>query len=363
MEEEATICIIDTQNAAERDPENALLLWTACLFSPKIAAACWAASMMYIPVRFNHLSETQKFKMYYNALSKAKNTTPDLLQGMQRAFDFIQTHKKRNGKTKEQIIILRQMEKKIGNAFNFYRESYVKMLDTLKLSALLPLTDPNTTHEPQKPLSIWSLPENDSPEHAKWNVNLFADLMCYPERLPMLEAESITPHANFLELTNLHLHLADNSNTILCQPIIEFPEPLTLTANQMQLVRSNLITTSRKLMQQLCTLKEQFQKIPFTENNFSSIAALYKENTDALKSEVQQAINQDQYLNQLNTETEEIKTCKLWMGMSTFNTVFYLYRQLTIIDLSTEAYAKEEAAQTIQLDNTCLFLFLELIEK
>ena len=261
------------------------------------------------------------------------------------------------GKSQQQIVILKKMEKTIEQQYTAYKAWYLNMLDGKKLLPLLPLVYNNETEE-KKPLEAWLLPENDSLESGKRIVTLFTDAMTATDILLLLDSGSIRRHANLVEIKLLPATVP--ANLVLCDLLFEFPEPLNLTAQQVQIVRNELSSAVWPLMDELAMLCSEIQKLSFTENNFSSLVALYTEKTGALKAKVQEAIGSNQYLNRLKTETK--KTGRLWMGISSFHTIFDLYRQQGIIDLGSEAYSKEEAARTVDLNNARAFLFLETIE-
>jgi len=67
-----SICILDDYEASERTEENIQLIWAACLFGAKIAVTSWCASALYIPVRFDYMSEPVQMKLYLSFLRTQK---------------------------------------------------------------------------------------------------------------------------------------------------------------------------------------------------------------------------------------------------------------------------------------------------
>jgi hypothetical protein len=352
---ETEICIIDTPDSNARDAANVRLIWTACLFTHKSSVSSYAASMMDIAIAYDSMPEALRFREYIGLMAKSPDSKPDILEGIELQYKNILILRKLKGKNQQQIVWLKRAEKDIAQRFEVYKEWFVKGLENMKLSALLPITCIDIDRH-DKPLLVWWLPPNDSVKHGQELVNLFAGTMPDHQWLLLFDA-GIRQYANFMEMGKPSNPKADKP--VLYTPLFDFPEPLSLTSQQVQAVRNDL-SVAVKLMDVLASLNKEVMKVAFTENNFLQLSALTEENTGALKQTVQQAIHSNSYLNHVKTETS--KTYQLRMGITSFNTLFEFYRLQGVIDLSAEAYSKEETARTVELGNARVFLFLEVID-
>lgn len=360
--EKATICIIDHLNVPDMKQANGLLLWTACLFGCNTVSSSWWASTLLIPLRFPLMSPSNKMEFYIHFLQaqQRRGSNPVLdetIQTLPKMHDFLQANKKVKGKSQHQIVLLKKIEKQIEEGYTACKDWYIKLLDQHKLLPLLAFIS-NDEPGDEKPIQVWYLPDNDSLENGKRIVNMFTDVIKAHDILLMLDAAVVRQYATLHEIARLPL--ASTSGMVLCDPLFQFPEPLNLTSNQVYVLRNELSAAAWPLMNELAGLASEFEKISFEENNFSQLAALYSEKAGLLKSKVQEAINTNEYFNQIKTETTT--RYRLWAGMSSLNNLFDLYAHQGIIDPSAKAYAKEGAAQKVNLDNSRLFLFLEKIE-
>jgi hypothetical protein len=353
---ETEICIVDTPDSNERDEANCRLIWTACLFSEKSSASSYPASGMDIAIAYDTMPEGIKFRQYMNLMARNPDSKQEVLDSIELQYKNMLLYRKQKGKNQEQIVWLKRAEKDIEQRFEVYKEWFVKGIEPLNLTALLPISCIDIDlHD--KPLLLWWLPPNNSLKNGQALVKFYASAMPDNQTLLLVDA-SVRQYATFMEIGKPAIASAEKP--VLCHHLFDFPEPISLTSQQVQAVRNDLSATAVKLMDQLASLNKEVMTISFTENNFLQLSALAEESTGELKKQVQQAIYVNTYLNRIKTETT--KTYKLWMGITSFYTLFEFYRLQGVIDLSAEAYSKEETARMVELGNARVFLFLEYIE-
>jgi hypothetical protein len=357
MKSQTCVNIIDSQTESQRDEINAQLMWAGCLFSERSASTSYSSSAIDMCITFHTLPEAKKFNMYMYLVSKIGVVTPDMLKVVEDNFALMQMLKKMKGKSQQEIVLLKKMEKEFQDMYNSYLQTYQAQLDRLRLTPLLPLATRNAA-KPDRPLLVWWLPENDSLQHGQGIIQLFSTALPDPNWLSLFDAESIRSFANLTDFNQLQS--AAKEKAVLCAPLFQYPEPLNLTSQQVQIVRNELATVAWPLMDALTQLGTDIQKISFEQNNFSTLVALVTEKTDPLKLKVQQSVHSNQYLNGLKNETT--KTCRLWIAISPLTMLFDVYHQQGLIDLSSLSYSKEQAAQNKDLKSARLFLFLEVID-
>jgi len=228
----------------------------------------------------------------------------------------------------------------------------------LNITALLPITTRDIVKR-EKPLLVWWLPDGNTAPHIQNIVKFFVSSIPDPEFLNLFDG-SVKDHAAFMELDKITP--AATGHTVLCDLLFSFPDPVTLTSQQVQVLRHDLSSVSRRLMEELVNTSKEAMNLSFEADNFSTLAALYKQKAAPLKAGVQKALDENPHLVTLKNETANARTCRLWMGMASFHTVYGFYGKLNILDQSAEAYSKEETAGKVNLSNTRVFLFLEMIE-
>ncbi len=351
----SSINIVDVSDGEERVTDNVRLIWTACLFSEKPAATSLAAYVLDLITAFDTLPEAKKFNFFIEILKNSPGSE-DIIAMSEQIYSEILMLRKIKGKSRDFLVALMKGEQMLKKNYDLCKSKYMERAEALDIKALLPICTRNIkTHE--KPLLVWWLPDVNTPADMQNVVKFFGSSVHDPEFLMLFDA-SVKNHATFTELDKITPGATEA--TVLCEPLFSFPEPVKLTSQQMQIVRNDMSATAWKLMEELVNTGREIIKLSFEPDNFSALAALYKEKTALLKERVQKSVDDNPHLNNLKNETTNGRTCRLWMGMAFFHTVYSFYGKLNIIDPSTEAYSKEETAHMVELGKTRLFLFLEI---
>ena len=198
MKSQTCVNIIDSQTESERDEINAQLMWAACLFSERSASASYSSSAIDMCITFHTLPDAKKVNMYLYLVSKIGVVTPDMLKVVEDNFALMQMLKKMKGKSQQEIVLLKKMEKEFQDMYNSYVKTYQVQLDRLRLTPLLPLATRNAA-KPDRPLLVWWLPENDSLKNGQGIIQLFSGALPDPNWLSLFDAESIRSFANLTD--------------------------------------------------------------------------------------------------------------------------------------------------------------------
>lgn len=354
------ICIVDTVGKNSRIDSNVLLMWTACLFFEKSSASCYAASALDMMLSYDSVSESTRFRWYMDLMRKNEGSQKEILESIEQQHDFIQLLRKKKGKTQPEIVWLKRAEKDEELRYKQYKDWVGQDLENMKIASLLPLSTHSISNR-DNALLVWWLNDNSQPEDNYATVKFFTSLIRDSRSLPFF-VEGIWDDALFIDLETLLPQPAAVEKAALCTPLFDFPEPLTLTAQQTQVVRSEMAAIAWPFMKKIADMGDEIETISFTADTISSLAALYKEKVAPLKTAMQSAIDNNPYFNAAKQDTDNKRTCRLWLGISSHHTVYNFYTQQHIIDISSEAYSKEETARHVALENSRLFLFLETIE-
>ena len=143
--------------------------------------------------------------------------------------------------------------------------------------------------------------------------------------------------------------------------LFEMPEPFGLTASQIHLVRNDFSKTSWKLFEEMKKMNEEMKEIPFGQASIEKLVTMYNSRVGPFKPLLQKTVDENPCFAQLKNENPKGKVYRIHAGISSYANIIDFYKELDIINTSEVMYIREHMAETMNINNSRLFLFLETV--
>jgi len=350
------IIIADRENSKVGLEANVDLLWTSVLFAENIMASSFPSNGIYVHYHFDSFPEKMRFETFMDWIKRGEIYEEKDGEGIERVYKL--WHKVRNmkNKTTQDIIFMKQTEGFFKKAFTSYKDATFGFCRNINIKELVPLSD----KEGKKPLVVIDLGENDSERKVELTrFNFIALAICSNSSVSFFDS-LIKNSFKSIELNKINE--ADPTIDFISEELFEFPSPLTLTTEQVHVIRNQMSSTHWKYLNALEKLNEELAEINFAKENFNIIAEKYNTHTSAFKSLLQKTIDDTEVLSELKKENTFKQMHKLHIGIASYGTVLKMYKTLEMILEETELYAREQIIEEVNINNSTVFLFLETVK-
>ena len=220
---------------------------------------------------------------------------------------------------------------------------------------MIPIMDVNPLNQ-IKPILLSTIHE-DSTENQKEQIIQTIVKIIKSTGTILLVDKNIRIYEIGRNMNNLRWMLIPSS--FIYDLLIEIPAPETLITSQLNVIRFELSHMFWNYFEELRKLNEEIKDIPFLKSNFKKLIEHYKQKTNDLKPLLQKAIDNNQLLNQVKTENKIKAKYKVYVGITSINTLFNYYGKMGILDENIIQYAKEDIATELNINNSRMFLFME----
>ena len=274
-------------------------------------------------------------------------------------YDSYMKIKKQKGKSQQAIRNLMKLEKDTFLNFEMGCRAYVEAFNKkFNLTPLLPFVvyDDNCEIMP----FFFGDPENKVKDVDE-KIFIISTTLREAEAAPFFD-ESIEAKTNYEKINSSNVTTLFNQEKIsfIYLPLFEFPAPQQLGSNQIKLVRNDLKAKFKNSLTKLQESSTALLEIPYDKSNLPLINEKFSCDFTAETKDLQQKIDENIYINMLKSRSGDDVRYKVYLGISSFDNLVNLYRELDAIDTTVALYIKEELLKSVDLKNSCIFLYLKL---
>ncbi|MBC8488178.1 MAG: hypothetical protein H8D45_19275 [Bacteroidetes bacterium] len=349
------ITLINTPKSNVDKMYEPKILWSTILFAERIN---WATSQSYLTLfRYviNVMEERYRINTYKSFLPIWKiEPTPEKLED---DYQFYLKTKKRKHKTLADLKFLRSWGKFIKSLENIlmdYIKQNEKILGVTELSSFM--------NRPGKGIiSLYYISEFIH-EIGVQDTEIDAVLTTlYSEYEIHAFCEMIEEHLNFKTFnSNVRKDFfKKNKFSALREKFIEVTAPESLTYNQVAIIRNELTEKFKEVMNSIEEFNKELREKKLSVENINEIKKRYIDKIKTHLSEIQKAVDNNIYMNQLKNKEDEPKVYKLYLVLTTMQNIVGLYEKLNIISKSSALYCRDELQQKGVLDALKFFVYLK----
>jgi hypothetical protein len=349
-----SIAIIDKPGSKTDNLTNVSLVWAACLCCKSVYVSSFPNEMLYFMLAFDGFTEREKYTFYMTYIKSRSDVPPEAIADLENLYSQIVQLRKMKNKHKEMIVGLKKAEKVLLGAFSEAKTNVSAVCENTKISALLPITCTDSDKW-DKPLLVWFFPIDNTEKAEIERIKVVAGTVVDDAAFSLFPniIEQYCTHATLEEAS-----AASTDVDFMSELLLEFVEPIELTAPQVLALRNDVNQTSDNLFIALEKLNTLLLKIPYKTAEFKRLADLYHADIPQAATALQKNLDTNADLQTIRKEGNK-KTYKLYAAISSYQTILNMYHKLDIIDTNVLAYAGEEVSEEENLEHARLFLYLK----
>ncbi len=329
-------------------------LWTVILFGERIESAGDSASIMHLVLDYRGYSEKVKMKGIFKTLREQGREEEEIAQ-YENMYKEIMSFRTIKGKNKQQLDISNRGERIVKEFLSIQNNTFIDGLTFYKIKELLPFSFTDMVNS-DKSLLLWYYPAGEDENSVNIGIRVIEERIS-GDKTVFLFPDTITQHIAPIEMNRCKQATTDN--TFLSDLIYTIPAPESLSTGQISILRNTFSTISWELFNQMETLFLPFSAITFSSENYETLVTLYREKTEELKIKLQEAIDKNEFLNQLKAESKDNLNYSLYAGITSFEGISLMYKNLNIISDATMMYINEMVSEKNNIKNSRLFLYVK----
>jgi len=311
------VTIFNRKDSKVNDMTESLMLWSAFLLSEKVHFGGQMVAFLNFDMFFPRLSEEDKinfFKRYIPGLTKTDSI--EQIDSFYESYKFLRRLKHKSPKD---IITIKKGERLIAAYQKIVTKWTHNILESFHYNELVPFVNEG------KELYCWNIPIGNIREHLNEEFfNFVNGALCLPE------------------ITQYHIAEFVNEKLILSTKLFEIPEQVSLSTSQVRIVRNELLDKFKSFSERLVDFNVKLQEIDYNKKNLKKLKKEYFDKACEDKSSLQDAIDNNLYMNQLKNKLEEDKTLSIYLGLASFNNILEFYKNADIIDDYIIMYVKDK---------------------
>ena len=316
------------------DKTESLLLWSAFLFSEKVHFGGQMVSFLLFDIMFHRASEEQKinfFKRYIPTI--VKNETSAKIDAF---YKNLRSLRSRKHKSSNDILAIKKGERLFEEYQRIFRKWVYNVLNSFHYNELVPFV------KEDKELLCWNIPIGNKRESLNDEFFRFVNgALCIPE------------------IALYHIQRFVNEKLMMSTKLFDMPIPVSLSASQVRIVRNDLLNKFISFSEMLVDFNVQLQTIEYNNKNLKKLKREYFDKICEEKNNLQEAIDNNLYMNQLKNKLEEDKTLSIYLGLASFNNILEFYKNANIIDDYIIMYVKDKMKDELNMNGSKFFLYLK----
>lgn len=345
------ITIINTVNSAVDNKSEVKLLWSTILFADRIN---WASPSSYIILyryKINEVPERYRINAYESFL-KVWNMklTPEKME------EDYQTYLKIKKKKRKTIVDLKDI-KEWNRFMKSLEDILMKYISSGEENLGITELSPFMNKAGKGIISLYFI-EAFTQEFGIQDTEIEAVLTTLNNKFEI--------HA-FSDLIEEHLHyksfndniskdyFSKNEKAALREKFVELVAPESLVNSQVAIIRSELNEKFKDVMENIKELNKNFKEMKPSVKETSEIKKRFGEMIKPHLIKIQEAVDNNIYMNQLKNKEENPKYYKLFLALTTMKNIVGLYEKLNVISKSSAVYCREELKKS-GLQNALKFI-------
>jgi len=349
------ITLINTPKSKVDKMYESKILWSTILFADRINWVSAQSLLILNRYTINEMQESYRIGIYKSFLQIWKtDLTPDKLEDDYQ--HYLKTKEKKH-KRLEDLKFLRSWEefiKSLENVLMDYIKQNEKILGVTELS-------PFMNRAGKGIISLYYIIEF-LPELGVQDTEIDAvvSTLLSGKELHVF-CDMIEKQLSFKTFNNNFRKdfFKNNKSGALRDTFIEITAPESLTNNQVTIIRNELIEKFKGLMNNIEEFNTEFHDKKLNFENMKEIKKRYIEKIKSHLPEIQKAVDNNIYMNQLKNKEDNPKVYRLYLVLTTMKNIVGLYENLNIISKSSALYCREELQKLGVLDALKFFIYLK----
>ena len=316
------------------DMTESLMLWSAFIFSEKVHFGGQLVAFLTYDYVIDRASEEQKINFFKKYIPNiVKTETSEKIESFYTSLKFLRSIKH---KSPNDIITIKKGERLIEYYQKIVRKWSYNVLNLFHYQELVPFV------KEDKEIICWNIPIGNKRENLNDEFFRFVNgALCLPEIMIYHFGESVA------------------EKSILYTKLFDMPMPVSLSTSQVRIIRNDLIAKFKSFSERLVDFNVQIQEIDYNKKNLKKLRKEYFDKACEEKNSLQDAIDNNLYMNQLKNKLEEDKTLSIYLGLASFNNILEFYKNADIIDDYIIMYVKDKMKEELNMNGSKFFLYLK----
>jgi hypothetical protein len=342
------ITIIDISISFDEFNNVSRLLWSVVPFAKKIHLASLLSNLILYDLNKDKMSERAKVDYIEFTNSKNEKLPPEKIEKIYQDYLHVKSLKHKN---KDDLIFISRLKKSIDSLYLNSIERIFKIEEEEKIKELHSLF----AYPHKGVIGCFDLEPHGPDEYCAYEVEMVTTTILNDYEIPLF-TEGVEKYINNEKPDEGLKNIAISRDKFL-----EFVSPRSLTINKLEIIRNELIKLYEPYGEKLKALKSDL--LSKDEIIGAEEAGLfYRSNILPLAKDLQEAINENIYFQQIANSGEETERFTLYFCVCSVEDLLLLFENVAFVPKETIDYSREELKEKIDLKRSTFFLYLKVNE-